>query len=96
MEEACHELDLAAAESAGSLDNQDGGGVSRSFDQYSSALHRLFLLREEREKQTQVVAVLDQLSTFVTLTLPEGNPTIETVRKEDRVQRKKLQDMVKL
>lgn len=91
MEEACHQLDLTFAESTGSL-NQ--GGVS--FENYSSAIKKLFLCKEEAQKQTQVVSLLEQLSTFSALTLPEENPALERLRSETLTQKQKLKDMVKL
>lgn len=96
MEQACHELDLSFAQSTGSLDNGGGGGGGASFDKYSSAIHRLFRLKEEAEKQHQVVVLLDQLATFLALTVPEGSSSIEQVRNEANVQKKTHQDMVKL
>lgn len=47
MEEACHELDLKVASMTGSLASCGGG----SFEEYSSALHKMFALKEESEKQ---------------------------------------------
>lgn len=93
MEAACHELDLSYALTTGSLGDQ--GGVS--FEKYTSSIHQLFLLKEESEKQRQVVSVLEQLNTFMALTLqlPEGNPSLDEVRREAQVQRKQLQDVVK-
>lgn len=90
LEEACHKLDLAFAKSTGSLSTEGG----YSFDNYVSALHQLFQLKEETEQQTQAVSVLDQLSTYLALTLQEGSPALDRVMCEARVQKKQLQDMV--
>lgn len=86
LEEACHELDLAFADKSGLL-NQGGA----SFDRYASALKSLF---KEKDKQTQVVSVLEQLSMYVALTVPEESPALEKTRTESRA--RLLQNMVQL
>lgn len=91
MEEACHELDLRLALQRGLLD--DEGGVS--FSKYTCALRDLYKMKEEAEKQSQVVLVLDQLSTYLALTLPEGSPALDKIRGEAKVQRDKLQGIVR-
>lgn len=73
LEAACHELDLIFAEETGSLNL--GGGAS--FDVYSRVLKDLYQAKEEVEKQTHLLSVLEQLSTFVALTLPEESPALE-------------------
>lgn len=88
LENACHELDLAAADVTGSL-----GGAS--FDKYTSALKRYFALKDELEKQIHVVNLLDQLITYLALTLPEGSPALEEVKKETTTQRHAAQALVK-
>ncbi len=89
LENGCHELDLAAAEVTGSL-----GGAS--FDKYSSALKRFFELKDELEKQQLVVTQLDQVITYLALTLPEGSPALEIVRTETTTQRHAAQDLVNI
>lgn len=91
LENTCHELDLAYAQATGSLDIQGGA----SFDKYSSALHRLSLLKDEAEQQKQTVSVLEQFSTYMALTVPEESPSLDKIRHEARVQRQRLQDIVK-
>lgn len=92
MEEACHEMDLRLASQTGSQGSI--GGVS--FESYVGVLHQLFSLKEESEKQTQVVALLEQLVTYLALTLPEDSPAVDQVRTEARDQRKLLQNVVNL
>lgn len=87
MEEACHELDLRLALQRGLLDV--------SFGRYTKALRDLYSLKEESQKQSQVVAVLDQLSTYLALTLPEDSPALEKIRGEAKVQRDKLKEIVR-
>lgn len=90
MEEACHELDLRIA----SMQLPCDSGVT--FENYVGVLHKLFAVKEESEKQSQVVALLEQLSTYLALTLPEGSPALDEVRKETVDQRRLLQDIVNL
>ncbi len=90
MEEACHELDLAFAESTGSLLSQGG----YSYSKYCCVLQELFQLKEKSKKQTEVVSVLDQLSTYLALTLQEGSPALDRIRSEARTQQLQLQDVV--
>ena len=91
VEEACHELDLRVANMT-STQNTGVGGVS--FETYVSNIHKLFALKEESAKQSQVVSVLDQLLTYLALTVPQGSPALEQVKKEAEAQQKLLQDVV--
>lgn len=92
MEEACHELDLRLALQRGLLDDEGGA----SFARYTKALRDLYQLKEESQKQGQVVTVLDQLSTYLALTLPEGSPALDKIRGEAKIQRDKLQEIVRM
>jgi hypothetical protein len=91
MEEACHGLDLHVAQQQGLLDDEGGA----SFSRYTVALQKLYQLKEESQKQAQVVSVLDELGTYLALTLPEGNPALDNLRRETTTQRSKLQTIVR-
>jgi hypothetical protein len=91
LEESAHKLDLSAAMLA-----QDGSGGGVSFANYSSALQEMSSLKEQSEKQTQLVTTLEQLSTYLALTLPQDSPALDRVRKEAVAQRKLLHDVVNL
>ena len=90
MEEACHKLDLEVAQKTGSIDHQGGA----SFESYVSALNELSLLKEQQEREEQAATVLEQISTPLALTLPQGSSALEGVRKEARVKRLALQATV--
>ena len=90
MEEACNKLDLEVAQKTGSIDHQGGA----SFESYVSALNELSLLKEQREREEQAATVLEQISTLLALTLPQGSSVLEGVRKEARVKRLALQATV--
>lgn len=92
MEEACHELDLASADPSCLSAMHNEGGIS--FSRYSDDLHSLSRLKDDAEKCRHTITVLDQLSTFCSLTLPESDHRVEQVRKETLEQRRKLHEMV--
>ena len=70
--EACHKLDLEVAQKTGSIDHQGGA----SFESYVSALNELSLLKEQREREEQAATVLEQISTLLALTLPQGSSAL--------------------
>ena len=87
MEEECHELDLELAQTT-----LDVG--SMVFDQYRSNLRQLAQLKEEHDKQSQVITLLEQMCTYAALTLQQTNPALKRGRDEVATLRKKLQETV--
>jgi hypothetical protein len=92
MEEACHELDLAAADI--NVDHQGSSGLS--FIRYSGDLVAISKLRDETQMCSHSISTLEQLSTLCTLTLPPGDPNIQLAMDEIKAQKLKLKDMVML
>ncbi len=88
MEEACHKLDLASS----SPSSHDQGGIS--FSQYSSDLHQISKVRDDAERCKHAIIVLEQLTSFCTLTLPANHQNLVHIRKETIEQKKKLDEMV--
>lgn len=91
MEEACHELDIRLALQRGLLDDEGGA----SFSRYTSAIRDLYQLKEKSQRQSLVVSTLEQLTTYLALTLPEDSPALEKIRRETKVQRDKIQGIVR-
>ena len=92
LEEACTELDLRLAEG----NNGEGGIGSGTFIQYSVALKQRSSLKFQLDSQMAHVTVLEQLATFLTLSLAdaEGSEPLRAVRREASVARSKAEEMV--
>lgn len=61
---------------------------------YSADLHIISQLKDDAEKSKHTILVLEQMSTFFSLTLPETDQNVQLVRKEIIEQRKTLADTV--
>lgn len=92
MEEACHKLDLESADPGTFSAAHNQGGIA--FSHYAEELQQLSELKDDAEKCKHTLTLLEQLSTFCSLTLPEDDQNFELVRKEAVEQRKKLDKMV--
>ena len=57
-------------------------------------VRELYQQKEELEKQKQLVLVLDQFSTYLALTLPEGSPAMENIRKQAVTQKRRREAIV--
>ena len=89
LEDTCTQLDLRMAEA-----NTGGSGVSGStFQRY---LQQRSSLRSQRDFQLAHVTLLEQLSTHLTLSLPqaESNETVHAVRSQAANARNKAEEMV--
>ncbi len=87
MEEACQELDLGVAQATGLL---TGAALAK----YATSLRHLSVAKEEALKFSHLVGVLEQLFTYLAVTLPENSPALQKVRDETLVQKRQLQAVV--
>ena len=90
LEEACHELDLTAA----NINSSHQGHSGTSYASYSADLVEISKLRDEAQVCRHSITTLQQLSTLCALTLPPGDPNIELAKDEIKAQKQRLRDMV--
>lgn len=84
LEEACHQLDLTAADL-----NQGQGGAS--FATYSADIRAISKLRDDVQRSRHNVATLEQLCTLCILT---SDPNLQQAKDETKTQKQLLQNMV--
>ena len=92
MEEACHELDLTAADINANHQGTSGG----SFTSFSADLQAISKLRDEAQMCRHSITALEQLSTLCVLTLPPGDPNLQLAKNEIKAQKLTLKNMVML
>ena len=94
MEEACTELDIKLAE----VKQGKGGIGGTTFVQYSILLQQWSSLRAQHQSQDAHATLLEQLSTYLTLSLPnvETNPVLNAAKSEAVLACKRAQEMVNL
>ena len=73
-----------------------GGGGGSTFQQYSVALQQHSSLKSQLQSQKEQVTVLEQLNTFLTLSLPdpESSELVRAVRSEAITARRTAEQMV--
>ena len=73
-----------------------GSGGGSTFQQYSAALKQHSSLKSQLESQIAHVTVLEQLNTFLTLTLPnpESSELVRAARSEATTAHKRAEEMV--
>ena len=94
MEEACTELDLKLAE----VKQGEGDIGGTTFVQYSILLQQRSSLKAQHQSQDAHATLLEQLSTYLTLSLPdaETNTVLQAAKSEAILARKRAQEMVNL
>ena len=92
LEDACKQLDVKIAEA--NLGSGAGGGST--FQLYSAALQQHSSLKSQLESQEEQVAVLEQLSMFRTLSLPdpESSELVRVARSEAIIACRRADQMV--
>ena len=92
LEDDCKQLDLRLAEA----DHGEGGIGGDTFIQYSVALQQKASLTSQLDSQMAHVNMLEQLATFLSLSLPEpeNSEPLHAVRSEAAVARSKAEQMV--
>lgn len=82
LEQACTELDLHLASITTTEEN--GNSDSRTFDRYAASLRRLSELKNRLDAEKQTTTLLDQLTTFFSITLVDAstNSSLQRLRSQ--------------
>ena len=91
LEDACKQLDIKLAEA-----NLGSGTGGSTFQQYSTALQQHSSLKSQLQSRKEQVTMLEQLNTFLTLSLPdpESSALVHGVRSEATTARRIVDQMV--
>lgn len=92
LEEACTSLDLRLAEANHGLPSSGGS----TFNQYSIVLEQRSSLKAQLQSQNSHAEMLQQLSTYLTLSLPnpEQNQPLQAIRKEAAIAQNRADQIV--